>query len=100
MIVVKRIVRIDFDPVDEIDSYVVGTILREYEVKDILFRRDGYNSINKDGVNEGHYLIHLVNELNDKDVILTIIPKTRIRRLMFKEEEVELEKEAVKLERV
>ena len=100
MTVVKKIIRIDFDPVDDIDNYAVGTMLREYEVKDILFRRDGYNSINKDGVNEGHYLIRLVNELNDKDVILAIIPKTRIRRLMYKEEEAELEKEAVKLERV
>lgn len=98
--IAKRIIRIDFDPIDEIDRYSIDAVLGEYEVKDISFRRDGYNGINKDGVNEGHYLIRLINELNDKDTIFAIIPKTRIRRIMFKEEDVEIEKEAIKLERV
>jgi len=99
---VKRITKIDFDTnADGVSCYSLDqSLLREYEVKDISFRRDGYGGINKDGKDESHYLIRLVNELNDKDVIFILIPKIKVKEIMFKEEEAETQKEEIKLERV
>lgn len=99
---VKRITKIDFDTnADGVSCYSLDqSLLREYEVKDISFRRDGYSGINKDGKDESHYLIRLVNELNDKDVIFILIPKIKVKEIMFKEEEAETQKEEIKLEKV
>jgi len=99
--IVKRITRIDCDATaDGVSYYSLGQSLREYQVEDISFRRDGYGGINKDGKDESHYLIRLVNELHDKDVVFILIPKIKVKEIMFKEEDVEIQKEEVKLERV
>lgn len=95
--IVKEIMKIDTSDA----QYTVGTIIRQqYEVKDISFRRDGYSGINKDGRDESHYLIHLINELDKDDIIFELIPKAEVKKITFREKKVETEKEEVKLERV
>jgi hypothetical protein len=97
MTVVKKITRIDTRDTE----YTVGTIIRQqYEVKDISFKRDGYSGINKDGKDESHYLIHLINELEKDDIIFELIPKAEVKKITFVEKEVKTEKEEIKLERV
>jgi len=97
MIVVREIMKIDTSDA----QYAVGTVIRQqYEVKDISFRRDGYSGINKDGRDESHYLIHLINELNKDDVIFELIPKAEVKKITFGEKKVETEKEEIKLEKV
>ena len=100
--IVRRILKIDFDADSEGTSfYTVGmAIRREYQVKDISFRRDGYSGIYKDGRNEAHYLIRLENELNDKETTFILIPKAEAKKITFQEEDVETKKEELKLERV
>ena len=95
--IVKEIMKIDTSDA----QYTVGTIIRQqYEVKDISFRRDGYGGINKDGRDESHYLIHLINELDKDDIIFELIPKAEVKKITFREKKVETEKEEIKLERV
>ena len=97
MIVVREIMKIDTSDA----QYAVGTVIRQqYEVKDISFRRDGYSGINKDGKDESHYLIQLINELDKNDIIFELIPKAEVKKITFVEKEVEMEKEELKLERV
>jgi len=56
-----------------------------YDVKSIQLRRDGLQSVvHRDC---GHYLIILVNPLNDKDVIYKAIPHTFVEDIMFIEKE-------------
>jgi len=97
MIVVKKITKINTSD----GEYTVGTIIRQqYEVKDISFKRDGYSGINKDGKDESHYLIHLINELDKDDIIFELIPKVEVKKITFVEKKVEMEKGEIKLERV
>jgi len=53
-------------------------------VKDISFRRDGYQGVFK-GKSEEHYLIKIENALTDKDVVFKLIPADNITELMFVE---------------
>jgi len=100
--IIRKIISIDTSAdAENIRHYAVGTVVRgQYEVKNISFKRDGYGGINKDGNNEAHYLIPLVNELNKDDVIFVVIPKAEAKKITFKEEDVDIKKEELKLERV
>ena len=53
-------------------------------VKDILFKRDGYQGIFK-GEDESHYLVRIENALTEKEAVFKLIPINRIVELMFVE---------------
>jgi len=101
MIVVREIIKIDTSDAQGVSHYAVGAIVgQQYEVKGISFKRDGYTGINKDGRDESHYLIHLINELDKDDIIFELIPKAEVKKITFREKKVETEKEEIKLEKV
>ncbi len=53
-------------------------------VKDISFKRDGYQGIFK-GEDESHYLVRIENALTEKEAVFKLIPINRIVELMFVE---------------
>jgi hypothetical protein len=56
----------------------------DFLVKFIEFRRDGLLSVNHGaGANCSHYLIGMVNPMNDKDKIYKVIPYDAVEDIMF-----------------
>lgn len=81
------------------NTYKVEEIVNgNLEVKHIIYKRDGLQSINNRSDKESCYLIVMVNELN-KETVYKLIPSTFVQEVTF----VEIEKEkddSVKVERV
>jgi len=79
--------------------YKVGEIVEgSLEVKNIIYKRDGLQSINNRSTNESCYLVVLVNELN-KEITYKIIPYIFIQEVTFIEVEAKKDDD-VKVERV
>ncbi|KKN17034.1 hypothetical protein LCGC14_0969830 [marine sediment metagenome] len=79
----KKIVRLTTNGFTyEVDAVPIG--MEGVVVKDISFRRDGYQGIFR-GDNEEHYLIRIENALTEKDVIYKLIPANQMTELLFVE---------------
>ena len=77
---------------------VGGVVDGSLEVKGIMYKRDGLQSINNRSASESCYLIALVNELN-KEVTYKVIPHVFVQEITFIEIE-DKKGEDVKVERV
>jgi hypothetical protein len=51
-------------------------------IKDIIFRRDGYQGVFK-CQDEAHYIIKLENPMTEKDVTYKLVPMNRLKELLF-----------------
>lgn len=82
-------------------AFLVGELLdnggAELKVEAILFRRDGLANVNKGVINEAHYLVKIVNELN-KEISFISVPERTVLTVTFieieekKDDEVKIEK--------
>lgn len=79
-------------------TYLVDTTgSGESKVEGILFRRDGLANVNKGVMNEAHYLVKVVNEIN-KEISFISVPERTVSAVTFieveekKDTEVEIKK--------
>lgn len=72
---------------------------QELRVKYISFRRDGLLGINKSGMNEAHYVVTVLNELN-KQIFYIAIPERTVNTITFIEVNEKEDDSEVKVERV
>ena len=80
-------------------SYKVGEIVNgNLEVKRIIYKRDGLQSINNRSNNESCYTVVLLNELN-KEPVYKVIPSVFVQEITFVEVKEE-KSDGVEVERV